>query len=132
MTGGDVFIEELFTGVGGGAGTGAGAALLDENQERLAGVGEGTVGVGELATVAPFFFEGLVAVVVDGARAEEVVAVVGAVVVAAGASFFLERLCFAGDASALATGVGACASNEAVEKPIKTMIKPMNLFIPVS
>ena len=124
-----VGIDELLTGVeGAGAGIGVAAGLLDENHERLVGVGDGAVGAGEVAAavVAPasFFLErllGLAAGAGAGAAVvdEEVVAV----------SFFLERLCFAGDVSGLAAGVGAWPSNEVVENPINRMIRPMNLFM---
>ena len=79
------------------------AGLLDENHECLVGVGDGAEGAGEVAAV-----------------------------VVASASFFLECLCFAGDVSGLAAGVGAWPSNEVVENPINTMIRPMNLFMAAS
>ena len=102
------------------------AGLLELNQECFAGVGDGAAaGAGAGAVVAAVFFECLVAAG-DEAGADEVVVVAGAVVAAA-VSFFFERLCFAGDASGVASGV--CASNEVVENPINRITRPINLFM---
>ena len=111
----------------------AGEAAFGWNQERLAGLGEAAAGEAAVAAAAAgedSFLERLCLAVVGEASAlaagDSAVAAV-----ATGEASFLARLCLAvvGELSGLAAGDDDWATNEAIESPVTTIIRPINLFI---